>query len=80
VNKLHLKKVVRRKGKFFTEHYIIVDAIDGSTTTYEELHVKNYVKYLPQIIRYLLEHTKGGRIKASMGILLKAYEEVKNYG
>jgi len=56
---MHLKKVIKKENKFFIEHYIIVDAIDGSTTTYEELHVGNYIKYLPQIIRYLLECSKG---------------------
>jgi len=30
---MHLKKVIKKENKFFIEHYIIVDAIDGSTTT-----------------------------------------------
>ena len=55
---MHLKKVVKKGNKHFIEHYIIVDAIDGATTTYEELHIGNYLKYLPQIIRYLLEYIK----------------------
>jgi len=56
---MHLKKVIKKENKFFIEHYIIVDAINGSTTTYEELYVGNYMKYFPQIICYLLECSKG---------------------
>lgn len=50
---MHLKKVVEKEGKFFIEHYVIVDAIDGSDTYYEKLTVKNCIKYFPQIIYYL---------------------------
>ncbi len=50
---MHLRKIIKKENKFFIEHYVIIDAIDGSTTTYERLTVKNCIKYLPQIIRYL---------------------------
>jgi len=34
---VHLKRVVRRDGKLFIKHFVIIDAIDGSKTYYEEL-------------------------------------------
>ena len=55
---MHLKKIIEKDNKFFIEHFEIVDAIDGSNTRYEELHVGNYMKYFPQIIHYLLECSK----------------------
>lgn len=52
---MHLKRLVRKENKIYIEHYIIVDAIDGSNTYYEELNAKNCIKYLPQIINYLIK-------------------------
>jgi len=58
---MHLKKLITKEGKFFIRHYEIADAIDGSNTRYEELTIRNCRKYFPEIMRYLLEHSKEGR-------------------
>jgi hypothetical protein len=50
---MHLKKVVKKEGKFFIEHYIIVDAVDGSDTYYEGLNWMNCWKFFPEILGYL---------------------------
>lgn len=50
---MYLKKVIKKENKFFIEHHVIFDAIDGSNTYYEKLNIKNCIKYLPQIIHYL---------------------------
>jgi hypothetical protein len=50
---MHLKKVVKKEGKFFIENYVIVDAIDGSDTYYEGLNWMNCWKFFPEILVYL---------------------------
>jgi len=51
---MHLKKLIKKEGKYFIEHYVIVDAIDGTTICYEILTIKNCWKYIPEIIYYLI--------------------------
>lgn len=50
---MHLKTIIKKDNKIFIEHYVIVDAIDGSNTYYEELTIKNCIKYFPEIISFL---------------------------
>ena len=50
---MHLKTIIKKGNKIFIEHYEIVDATDGSNTYYEELTIKNCIKYFPEIISFL---------------------------
>jgi len=50
---MHLKKLIKKDNKFFIEHYVIIDAIDGSNTYYEELNLRNFWKYLFEIVCYI---------------------------
>ena len=52
---MHLKKLIKKNHFWYIEHYVIADAIDGSDTYYEELNIKNFWKYIPEIIRQLLQ-------------------------
>jgi len=52
-NFMHLKTIIKKNNKIYIEHYVIVDAIDGSNTYYEELTIKNCIKYFPEIISFL---------------------------
>jgi len=51
---MHLKQIVKKNHFWYIEHFVIVDAIDGSDEYYEELTIKNFWKYLPEIVKYLL--------------------------
>ena len=50
---MHLKTIIKKDNKIFIRHFVIVDAIDGSDTYYEELTIKNCIKYFPEIISFL---------------------------
>ena len=62
---MHLKKMVKEKGKFFISHYVIVDAMDGSYEYLERLTIENFWKYLPEILSYLCfwGFEEGGKLK-----------------
>lgn len=61
---MHLKKVIKKDDNFFIEHYVIVDAIDGSDTYYEELNIRNCWKYLPEIVGYIYWEWKDKKIQS----------------
>lgn len=52
---MHLKKLVKKNHFWYIKHFMIIDAIDGVDTYYEELTIKNFWKYIPEIIRQLLK-------------------------
>ena len=52
---MHLKKLVKKNHFWYIEHYVIVDAIDGSDKYLEELTIKNCWRYIPEITRQLLK-------------------------
>jgi len=60
---MHLKKLIKEDNNFFIEHYVIVDAIDGSNTYYEKLTIKNLWRYLPQIVSYIYWEWEDKRIQ-----------------
>jgi len=51
---MHLKTIIKKDNKIFIEHFVIIDAIDGSDTYYEELTIKNCIKYFPEIIHFII--------------------------
>ena len=51
---MHLKKITKKGNKFFIEHYVIIDAIDGSNEYCEKLTIWNCWRYLREIIHYLI--------------------------
>ena len=55
---MHLKKLVKKNHFWYIEHYVIIDAIDGSDKYLEELTIKNCWKYIPEIIRQLLRMSR----------------------
>jgi len=60
---MHLKKLVKKNHFWYIKHSKIVDAIDGIDTYYEELTIKNCLKYLPEIIRQFYKKcTKSGKV------------------
>ena len=59
----HLKRLIRKDNKIYIEHFVIIDAIDGSETYYEELNIKNCWKYLSLMIGYLIKYLKEYLIK-----------------
>ena len=60
---MHLKKVIKKGNKFFIEHFVIVDAIDGSDTYYERLTILNCWKYIHEIFCYIAWYGMDKKIK-----------------
>ena len=50
---MHLKIVIKKDNKFFIQHFVIIDGLDGSETYCEKLTIKNCWKYLTEILSYL---------------------------
>ena len=64
---MHLKKVVKREGGLFIEHFVIVDAIDGADTYYEKLTLSNCWKYFHEIFCYIVWYRINKKIKKRKG-------------
>ena len=51
---MHTKKIKKIKGKYFIEHFVIVDAIDGADEYLERLTILNFWKYIHEIFCYIV--------------------------
>ena len=60
---MHLKKMIKKKGKFFISHFVIADAIDGSYEYLERLTIENFWRYLYVITCYIYWEWKDKRIQ-----------------